>query len=126
MSIPRVPIVLICAQTASGARAASMPWSRAIERTASVSVTIVTTMEARRAASAGVRAVSAPSSTRSRVDSGVRFQTIVGIPDRKALIAIPWPIAPMPRIATGSELRAIGSPLVAVVELDANSIAHSA
>ncbi len=55
-----------------------------------------------RAASAAVPATSAPSSARSRHASGSRFQTIVGIPARRALVAMPWPIAPMPRTATGS------------------------
>jgi hypothetical protein len=32
----------------------------------------------------------------------LRFQTIVLMPARKALVAIPWPMAPMPRTATGS------------------------
>ena len=41
-SIPATPIVLIWTQIAPGARAASIPWSRAIEMTASASVTIVT------------------------------------------------------------------------------------
>ena len=78
------------------------PASLAIDTTASASVTIVTTIVARRAASAGVSATSAPRSTRSRVASRSRFQTIVGIPARKALVAIAWPIVPMPRNATGS------------------------
>ena len=34
--------------------------------------------------------------------SGWRSQTMVGMPARRALVAIPWPIVPMPRIATGS------------------------
>jgi hypothetical protein len=88
-SIPATPMVLICTQIAPGASAASMPWSRAIEMTASVSVTIVTTTAARRAASAAVSATSAPSPARSRVAAGARFQTIVGMPARKALVAIP-------------------------------------
>ena len=107
-SIPATPIVLIWAQTAPGARAASMPWSRATEMTASASVTIVTTIAARRAASAAVSATSAPSSARSRAASILRFQTIVGMPARNALAAIPWPIAPMPSTATGSCVPAIG------------------
>ena len=37
----------------------------------------------------------------------LRFQTIVGIPARSALVAIPWPIVPMPSTATGSCVRAI-------------------
>jgi transketolase C-terminal domain/subunit len=45
-SMPATPMVLICAQVAPGASAASMPWSRAMARTASVSVTMVTTMAA--------------------------------------------------------------------------------
>jgi len=94
--------VLIWAQIAPGASAASRPWSRAIETTASVFVTIVTTIEARRAASATVSTTSAPSCARSRAASAVRFQTIVGIPARNALVAIPCPIAPIPRTATGS------------------------
>ena len=110
-SIPATPMVLIWAQIAPGASAASIPWSRATERTASASVTIVTTIAARRAASAAVPATSAPSSARSRVASIVRFQTIVGMPARKALAAIPWPIAPMPSTATGSCVPAIGLPL---------------
>jgi len=65
-----------------------MPRSRAIEITASASVTIVTTIAARRAASAAVSATSAPSPARSRVVSGTRFQTIVGMPARNALVAI--------------------------------------
>jgi hypothetical protein len=81
--------VLVCTQIALGARAASMPWSRAIEMTASVSVTIVKTIAARRAAAAAVSATSAPSPARSRVASGSRFQTIVGMPARRALVAIP-------------------------------------
>jgi hypothetical protein len=56
-------------------------------------------ISARRAASAAVSATSAPSSARSRVASRSRFQTIVGMPARKALVAIPWPIEPMPRKA---------------------------
>ena len=68
-SIPATPIVLICAQIAPGASAASMPWSRAIEMTASASVTMVMTIAALRAASAAVSATSAPSSARSRVAS---------------------------------------------------------
>src|SRR5436190_2345272 len=98
-SIPSTPIVLICTQIVPGASAASMPWSRAIEMTASASVTIVTTISARRAASAAVSATSAPSSARSRVARGSRFQTIVGMPARSALVAIPCPIAPIPRNA---------------------------
>ena len=111
-SVPSTPMVLIWAQTAPGAMAASTPWSRAIEMTASALVTIVTTTAARRAASAAVPATSAPSSARSRVASSVRFQTIVGMPARKALTAIPWPIAPMPSTATGSCVRAIVLPLL--------------
>jgi len=42
----------------------------------------------------------------------VRFQTIVGIPARNALVAIPCPIAPIPRTATGSWAAAIGVPLL--------------
>ena len=79
-----------------------MPWSPAIETTASASVTIVTTIGARRAPSAALSATSAPSSARSRVVSGLRFQTMVGMPARKTLMAIPWPIVPMPSTATGS------------------------
>jgi len=82
-------MVLICTQIAPGASAASMPWPRAIGMTASVSVTIVTTIAARRAASAAVSATSAPSSARSRVAAGRRFQTIVEMPARNALVAIP-------------------------------------
>ena len=61
-----------------------------IDMTASMSVTIVTTIPA-------------------RVGSGLRFQTIVGIPARIALVAIPWPIAPMPSMATGSCVGAIAT-----------------
>ena len=114
-SVPATPMVLIWAQIAPGAKAASIPWSRAIERTASASVTIVITIAARRAASAAVSATSAPSSARSRVASIVRFQTIAGMPARKALAAIPWPIAPMPSTATGSCVRAIVLPLCRVI-----------
>jgi hypothetical protein len=39
---------------------------------------------------------------RSRDAAELRFQTIVLMPARKALVAIPWPMAPMPRTATGS------------------------
>jgi hypothetical protein len=67
-----------------------------------VSVTIVTTMAARRAASAALSATTAPSWAKSRVASGLRSQTIVGMPARKALVAIPCPIDPMPRTATCS------------------------
>jgi hypothetical protein len=95
-------MVLICTQTAPGANAASIPCSPAIDSTASVSVIMVTTTEARRAASAGLSATSAPCSARSRVAAGSRFHTIVGIPARNALVAIPWPIAPIPNTATGS------------------------
>ena len=109
-SIPATPIVLICTQTAPGASAATIPWSRAIDNTTSASVTIVTTMSARRAASASVSATSAPRSVRSRVAAGSRFQTIVGMPARKALLAIACPIVPMPTKATGSFAGAIGSP----------------
>src|SRR3954454_6471210 len=76
--------------------------------TASVFVTIVTTIAARRAASAAVSATSAPRSLRSRVASGVRFHTIVGMPARNALIAMPCPIAPMPSTATGACVPAMG------------------
>ena len=106
-SNPATPIVLICTQIEPGASAASTPWSRAIEMTASASVTIVTMMAARRAASAAESATSAPSPARSRVASGSRFQTIVGRPARSALVAIPWPIAAMPRMATGSWISVI-------------------
>src|SRR6266568_1253315 len=61
-SVPATPIVLIWAQIAPGARAASMPWSRATEMTASASVTIVTTTAARRAAPAAVPASTATGS----------------------------------------------------------------
>jgi len=101
-SMPATPMVLICTQTAPGASAASMPWPRAIETTASVSVTIVTTTAACRAASAALAATSAPSPARSWVACGRRFQTIVGMPARNALVAIPWPVAPTPSTATGS------------------------
>ena len=104
-------MVLICTQIAFGASAASMPCSRAIETTASALVTIVTTIAARRAASAAVWATSAPSPARSRVAPGSRFQTIVGMPARNALVAIPWPIAPMPSTATCSCVRTNGPPL---------------
>ena len=36
--------------------------------------------------------------------------TIVGMPARNALVAIPWPIAPMPSTATGSCVDTIGPP----------------
>ena len=108
--IPARPIVAIWTQIAPGARAVSIPWSRATEMTASASGTIVTTIPARRAASAALSATSAPRSARSRVASGWRSQTIVGMPARTALAAIPWPIVPMPRTATGSPVAAIGPP----------------
>jgi hypothetical protein len=57
--------------------------------TASLSVTIGTTIAARLAASAAVEATSAPRPARSRVAAGSRFHTIVGIPARSALTAIP-------------------------------------
>jgi hypothetical protein len=60
------------------------------------------TIAARRAASAAVSATSPPRAARSRDAAGLRFQTIVLMPARKALVAIPWPMAPMPRTATGS------------------------
>jgi hypothetical protein len=97
-SVPATPMVLICAQIPP-ASAASMPWSRAMDMTVSASVTIVTTTPARPAASAAVAATSAPSPARSWAAAGLRSQTIVGIPARNALIAIPWPIAPMPSTA---------------------------
>ncbi|HEY2314533.1 MAG TPA: hypothetical protein VGH96_13035 [Streptosporangiaceae bacterium] len=87
--VPARPIVAIWTQIALGARAVSIPWSRATEMTASASGTIVTTIPARRAASAALSATSAPRSERSRVASGWRSQTIVEMPARKALAAIP-------------------------------------
>ena len=45
----------------------------------------------------------------------VRFQTITWMPARKALAAIPWPIAPMPSTATGSRVVAIGLSLAEFV-----------
>ena len=107
-SVPATPMVLIWAQIAPGASAPSMPWSEAIERTASASVTIVTTIAARRAASAADAATCAPRPARSLVASILRSQTITGMPARSALAAIPWPIAPMPSTATGSFAAAIG------------------
>ena len=50
-----------------GASAASMPWSRAMDMTASASVTIVTTIAARRARRRGRRRSPRRASTRSRV-----------------------------------------------------------
>ena len=79
-SIPATPMVPICAQIAPGASAASMPWSGAIEMTASVSVTIVTTTGARPRRRRRISATSAPSSARSWVAADQRFQTIVGMP----------------------------------------------
>ena len=68
---------------------------------------MVTTMAAARAASAAVGATVAPNLARSRAASWLRFQTNVGIPDRSAEVAMPWPMAPMPRIAIGSYCCAI-------------------
>ena len=95
-----------------------MPWSRAIEMTASMSVTMVTTIAARWAASAAVSATSAPRLARSRVGAGLRFQTIVRMPARNALVAIPWPMAPMPSTATGSCVDSIAPPAGCLGGLD--------
>src|SRR5205823_7679921 len=107
-----MPSVLICAQMAPGASASSMPCSVASDNTASASVTMVMTIPARAAASAAVSATSAPRSARSRVEAAVRFQTVVGMPARNALFAIPWPIVPVPRTATVSSWGAMGIPLL--------------
>ena len=113
-SMPATPIVLICTQIDPGASAASIPSSRAVAMTASASGTMVTTIAARRAASAALAATSAPCSARSRVASGARSQTTVGIPARNALPAIPCPIVPTPITATGSRASVIGCSRLAV------------
>jgi hypothetical protein len=53
--------------------------------TASVSLTMVTTIPARRAASAAFSATCPPRAARSPDAAGLRFQTIVRMPARKAL-----------------------------------------
>jgi hypothetical protein len=84
---------------------------------------------ARRAASAAVSATSAPRAARSRDAAELRFQTIVLMPARKALVAIPWPTAPMPRTATGSCVDSI-APLLdvwaATGSLQRSATAHAA
>ena len=99
-SVAASPIVPIWAQTAPGARPASMPWSTATSRTASPSVTIVMATSAEPTASAGLAAATAPSSVRADTAEGVRFHTTVVKPARSRLVAKAEPIVPVPSTAT--------------------------
>ena len=110
--IPATPIVLICAQIAPGASAASMPWSRAMDMNG---IGIGHHRDDDRRLVVPRRPASRLPPRQGRRGLGsrrVRFQTIVGIPARKAHAAIPWPIVPMPRKATGSFRAPSSSPLV--------------
>ena len=69
-------------------------------RRAAGSATIVMSASARRAASAGLPADAAPSSTSSAAFSGVRFHTITSCPAARNRRANREPIAPSPITAT--------------------------
>ena len=97
----------ICAQTAPGRMAASIPWSRATERTAAASASMVMTTPAPATASAGSACATAPAAARLAARSGVRFHTSTGSPARSRLWAMPAPIVPKPRTATRAALSSV-------------------
>src|SRR5581483_8298995 len=104
ISVPSIPIVLICTHVAPGAIAESA--APALSSTATVSLSMVTSNSLSAAASRGSATTVTPSPSSGRARSSVRFQARISKPAPARFRAIGRPIVPVPRNASVVMVRA--------------------